>query len=117
MGSGFTSAASAFALPAAGTYGTMARNQIYGPGYGDVDLSVFKNFKITERFIVQFRTEIYNLFNRANLAPPNTFAAFAGPNAQNGFGQSFDTIGDFNGAPGIGPGEPFNVQFALKLIF
>ena len=107
----------AFALPAPGTYGTMARNQIYGPGYGDVDLSVFKNFKITERFIVQFRTEIYNLFNRANLAPPNTFAAFAGPNAQNGFGQSFDTIGDFNGAPGIGPGEPFNVQFALKLIF
>jgi hypothetical protein len=63
----------AFALPAPGTYGTMGRNQIYGPGYGDVDLSVFKNFKIIERFIVQFRTEIYNLFNRANLAPPNTF--------------------------------------------
>ena len=53
----------------------------------------------------------------ANLAPPNTFAAFAGPNAQNGFGLSYDTIGDYNGAPGIGPGEPFNVQFALKLIF
>jgi hypothetical protein len=52
----------------------------------------------------------------ANLAPPNTFN-FAGPNAQNGFGQSITTIGDFGGAPGIGPGEPFNVQFALKLIF
>jgi len=30
---------------------------------------------------------------------------------------SADTIGDYNGAPGIGPGEPFNVQFALKLVF
>jgi len=44
-------------------------------------------------------------------------SALAGPNAQNGFGLSFDTIGDFNGAPGIGPGEPLNVQFAMKVIF
>ncbi|PYV64809.1 MAG: hypothetical protein DMG97_33910 [Acidobacteria bacterium] len=106
----------AFGLPIPGTFGTMGRNQIYGPGYGAVDFSVFKNFQVTERFSMQFRTEMYNLFNGANLAPPNTFG-FAGPNAQNGFGQSYDTIGDYNGAPGIGPGEPFNVQFALKLIF
>ena len=31
--------------------------------------------------------------------------------------QSTDTIGDYNGAPGVGPGEPFNMQLALKLIF
>src|SRR2546430_12675544 len=42
-------------------------------------------------------------------SPPNTYN-FAGPNAQNGFGQSITTVGDFVGAPGIGPGEPFNVQ-------
>jgi len=106
----------AFALPAQGTFGTMGRNQLYGPGFKDVDFSVLKNFRISERFNLQFRTEIYNLFNWANFAPPNTFN-FAGPNAQNGFGQSVDTIGDAFGAPGIGPGEPFNVQFALKLIF
>lgn len=105
----------AFASPASGTYGTMRRNQIYGPGYGDVDLSVVDNIKVNERLTVQFRTEIYNLFNRMNLAPPNPL--FSGPNTQNGFGLSFDTIGDFNGAPGIGPGEPFNVQFGAKLIF
>jgi hypothetical protein len=104
----------AFALPASGTFGTMGRNQIYGPGYEDVDFSVLKSFRATERLTVQFRTEIYNLFNRLNLAPPN--AGFAGPN-EPGFGLSVDTIGDFFGAPGIGPGEPFNVQFALKLIF
>jgi hypothetical protein len=28
-----------------------------------------------------------------------------------------DTIGDFNGAPGIGPGEAFNMQLAIKVIF
>jgi hypothetical protein len=85
-------------------------------GYGDVDLAVFKNFKVNEQFTVQFRSEIFNLFNRVNLAPPFP-TGFAGPNAQNGFGVSADPIGDYNGAPGIGPGEPFNVQFALKLVF
>jgi hypothetical protein len=34
-----------------------------------------------------------------------------------GFGQVTDTIGDFNGAPGLGPGEQFNMQLAIKLIF
>jgi Carboxypeptidase regulatory-like domain/TonB dependent receptor len=106
----------AFALPAAGAYGAMRRDQIYGPGYADIDLAVFKNFKVNERFTVQFRSEIFNLFNRTNLAPPSPIG-FAGPNAQNGFGFSADTIGDYNGAPGIGPGEPLNVQFALKLVF
>ncbi len=105
----------AFALPAPGASGSMRRNQIYGPGYGAVDFSVVKNFKVTERLAVQFRSEIYNLFNRVNLAPPNN--SFAGPSVPNGFGQSYDTIGDYNGAPGIGPGEPLNVQFALKLVF
>jgi len=28
-----------------------------------------------------------------------------------------DTIGDFNGAPGLGPGEEFNMQLVIKLIF
>jgi len=32
-----------------------------------------------------------------------------------GFGQVNDTIGDFNGAPGLGPGEQFNMQLAVKL--
>jgi len=34
-----------------------------------------------------------------------------------GFGQVSDTAGDFVGAPGLGPGEPFNMQLAIKLIF
>jgi len=34
-----------------------------------------------------------------------------------GLGWVNDTIGDFNGAPGIGPGEAFNMQLAVKVIF
>jgi carboxypeptidase family protein len=100
----------AYANPAQGSFGTVARNSVYAPGFGDVDFSVLKNIPITERFRAQFRVEFFNLFNRVNLAPPS--GTIGG-----GFGQSSDTAGDFYGSPGIGPGEPFNVQFALKILF
>ena len=103
---------SAFQNPAQGTFGTVRRNSFYAPGYSDVDLSVFKNTKITERVTVQFRAEMFNLFNRTNFAPP----AF-GYVSSNGDFTLDDTIGDYNGAPGIGAGEPFNTQLALKVIF
>jgi hypothetical protein len=100
----------AFANPAPGTQGTSARNAFYGPGYASTDFSVIKNTKITERIGTQFRIEMYNLFNRVNLAPPSGTVG-------SGLGITADTIGDFNGAPGIGPGEAFNLQLALKIIF
>jgi hypothetical protein len=53
---------------------------------------------------------MFNLFNRVNLAPPS------GTNGS-GLGIAADTIGDYNGAPGLGPGEAFNMQLALKIIF
>ena len=100
----------AFVDPPAGQYGTTRRNQFYNPGYSDVDFSVFKDTPITERVKTQFRVEMFNLFNRTNLAPVG--APQAGETAVIG-----STIGTFDGAPGIGPGEPFNVQFALKVTF
>ncbi len=101
--------------PAAFTYGTSKRNAYVAPGYGDFDLSVFKNTKIGERVNTQLRLEMFNLFNRINFAPPlDSFQ----PNytTPSGF-QLYDTIGDFNGAPGIGAGEPFNMQVGLKVTF
>jgi hypothetical protein len=95
--------------PATGAFGTLSRNKYYGPGFGDVDLSVFKNIPIRERLKIQLRAEMFNLFNRVNFA--------SGPGAVNGDGTVRDTIGDFNGAPGIGPGEAFNLQLAAKIIF
>jgi hypothetical protein len=90
--------------------GNLRRNQIYGPGYSAVDMSVLKNIAITERVRAQFRVEFFNLFNHINLA--------SGVGATNpGNGDITDTIGDFNGAPGIGPGEAFNMQLGLKILF
>jgi hypothetical protein len=89
--------------------GNLGRNALYGPGFADVDLSVFKNIPLKERLKVQLRAEMFNLFNRKNMA---TGAGSVGSN-----GVVSDTIGDFNGAPGLGPGEPFNMQIALKVLF
>lgn len=87
----------------------IGRNKFHGPGFGDVDLSVFKNIPVRERFTVQLRAEMFNLFNRINFA--------SGPGSVNPNGTVTDTIGDFNGAPGIGPGEAFNMQLAAKIKF
>jgi hypothetical protein len=89
--------------------GNLSRNKFFGPGFSDVDLSVIKNIPFTERVRLQLRAEMFNIFNRINLA---SGAGSVGSNGVVG-----DTIGDFNGAPGLGPGEPFNVQLAAKIIF
>ena len=59
----------AFVLPAAGTYGNVARNSLRGPNLRVVDFSTVKNQQIG-RTVLQFRLEIFNLFNRNNFAPP-----------------------------------------------
>ena len=93
-----------------GSLGNLSRNKFYGPSFKDVDFSVFKNIPITERVKIQLRAEMYNLFNRINLA-----SGAGSVNGSNGI--ISDTIGDFNGAPGLGPGEPFNMQLVGKIIF
>jgi len=99
-----------FVNPANGAYGTIARNSIYGPGYTAVDLSVFKTIPIRNAVRAQVRLEMFNIFNRVNLAQP-------GSRVGGGLGRIGDTIGDSRGSPGIGPGEPFNTQLAVKLLF
>jgi hypothetical protein len=46
--------------------GSAGRNTLTGPGLANVDFAIFKNFRWGERYNIQFRWEIYNLFNRAN---------------------------------------------------
>ena len=102
-----------FAVPAAATYGNLGRNQVIGPGFGDVDLSLIKNTPLyKERVTAQLRVEMFNVFNRTNLAQPN-----ANLGAGTSFGTSTQTIGGEYGAPGIGSGEPYNTQLAVKILF
>jgi hypothetical protein len=67
---------SAFCLQPAGTLGNTPRNFLRGPAFANVDLSVVKNQPIGTRKL-QFRLEIFNLFNHANFGTP-TRTVFAG---------------------------------------
>ena len=101
----------AFAAPTPGTFGNLERNALYGPGFKSVDVSVFKTTKLSGGSSLQLRLEIFNLFNTIN---------WANPGAVLGTSTTFGVITNTrnaNNAPGIGAGEPFNVQLAAKVIF
>ena len=51
--------------------GTLGRNHFYGPGYGSWDTSLFKNFTLTERVKMQFRTEVFNVLNHPQYVNPD----------------------------------------------
>jgi hypothetical protein len=61
-----------FRVPALYTIGNGGRNILRGPGINNWDLAIFKNFRFTERFYLQFRAEAFNAFNHTQLNNPNT---------------------------------------------
>jgi hypothetical protein len=62
---------SQFAAPGSETnYGNLARNSIYGPGYTDIDTSLYKKFNLGEKMHLQVGVSAYNLFNHPNFAAP-----------------------------------------------
>ncbi len=60
----------AFVQPAFGTFGDLGRDSIFGPGLRNVDFSVSKNTRLTERLNLQLRAEFFNIFNHPNFALP-----------------------------------------------
>jgi len=71
----------AFTVPLAGTYGTLGRNTVIGPGLAEVDLSLEKSFNLSETVKATFRAEMFNVLNRANFGLPTTSALNANGNA------------------------------------
>jgi hypothetical protein len=72
----------AFIQPLPGTYGNVGRNILPGPSIIETDISAAKKFALSERLGLQFRGEIFNLFNHTNLNTPNPVvyaAATGGP--------------------------------------
>lgn len=61
----------AFAVPAVGVYGNTGRNAFRGPGYFDMNLSVARQFKLTERFGLQFRADAMSFTNTPHFNNPN----------------------------------------------
>jgi hypothetical protein len=104
------STSAAFVDAPLNTYSPTRRGQNYNPGYSAVDVAFFKTTQIVERVNAQFSVNVFNIFNRTNLAPVGL------PDAGEG-GTIGETIGPYLGNPAIGPGEPLNAEFALKIIF
>jgi hypothetical protein len=101
------------ALPCFNLRGNGGRNIINGPGLTSLDFSVFKNSyikRISEKFNVQFRAEIFNILNHANFAPPST------PTNTD----IFDGTGNLSSAAGLlnkTTTTSREIQFAVKVIF
>ena len=81
--------------------GTLGRNALIGPGARTVDLSLFKNFHLTERLRFEFRAEAFNLANHPVYSNPNTDI----------------TAGNFGQILGTTLFSERQVQFAAKLFF
>ncbi len=89
----------AFVPAATGTFGNIGRNSLRGPGYADVDASIFKDLFQGERFHAQFRAEAFNTLNRVNFANPVATVTSG-------------TYGQITSAS-----SPRVFQFGLKLLF
>jgi hypothetical protein len=97
---------SVFRAPAANTFGNVGRNAFAGPGFFNLDLSLFRKFRLTERFTAELRAESYNFTNTPQY-----------PNPDGGFGNA--TFGQITNA-GIGSsadGGSRQIQFGFRLLF
>lgn len=59
-----------YARPAAGTWGNLGRDSLWGPSLFDVDATLAKNFKIHENLTMQLLVQAYNVFNHVNYGEP-----------------------------------------------
>ncbi len=90
-----------------GRVGTLRRNTFTQPGIANWDILISKHTSLTERMKLEFRTEIFNAFNRVQFGTPGQLFANAGT-----FGQSTNQVGRPDGTSGAR-----QFQFALKLHF
>ena len=89
--------------------------QLPGPGFHRLDFSIFKDIPFTETRKLQFRTEIFNIFNHPNFNAPGF-----GGNGVVSIGGSTDWNNSHFGEIGStrdNPYDPRQIQFALKFIF
>jgi hypothetical protein len=89
-----------------GEFGNTGRSIFTGPPFSQLDLGLFKNFRIRERANIQFRAEAYNLPNDPSFTSLNTTVRF---DAQGRPSQAFGSI------TGAGPAR--SLSFGLKLTY
>jgi len=106
----------AFSLPANGAWGNLGRYIANGPGMYEIDSSLQKRFRITERLGLNFRAAAYNLFNHPIFANPSgSIGSLTGnpPSVSGSFGRITSIIN--KGA--VGSGAPRRIEFMLRAEF
>ena len=117
----------AFSIPAPGTFGNYVRNSLRGPTFNQVDLTLAKRFPITESANIEFRTEIFNLLNKANFSNPSVSLSNAlgsgtnklqpgDPYTAAAAGTTFGTLRS-TVSKTVGVGTNRQIQFALRINF
>jgi len=118
----------AFTPQPAGTPGNERNEALYGPHTRRADISVFKNFNVTEKVSAEFRAECYNISNTPNFQPPNSSITGWAPGPEHTATTPISVVGLLPGdiptsAGGFGvissdePNlNPRQFQFALKLL-
>jgi hypothetical protein len=89
-----------------GRFGNLGRNVVIGPGFNNTDLSLIKRTKLTETQMIEFRWEVFDLFNHANFGQPGRVVGTLN------FGQITNTR-----FPTGDSGSSRQMQFALKYKF
>ena len=107
----------AFAPVTEARFGNTAYNILYGPGFANWDFGIFRNFRVSERFTVQFRGEGLNFTNTPHFNNPGTNVSSYNPTLTNpltrygGFGEITST---FNGVGRDGFDER-QIRVGMKL--
>ncbi len=91
---------------AVGRFGNLGRNVVIGPGFRNTDIAITKNINLNEEVRLQFRTEIFDVFNHANFGPPGSVVGTPA------FGRIVSTR-----FPTGESGSSRQIQFALKMDF
>jgi hypothetical protein len=100
----------AFTRPADGSFGNLGRNALRLPGVRNVDTNLVKNFNFTETLRLQFRCEVFNLFNHPQVWGINT--SFSGDNPGSPISASAHTFGQANSYR-----DARTLQLALRFSF
>jgi hypothetical protein len=107
----------AFSVPPAGVFGNAGRNLLRGPNFAQLDLSIGKLTKLSERTSLQLRMDIFNLLDRTNFADPAGGLTCSGAvGVCSRFGQSFATVGNQLGGL-LGFGGPRQIQLSARFNF
>ena len=106
----------AFALPAKGTWGNAGRYLASGPGMYEIDSSLQKRFRVTERLSLNFRAAAYNLFNHPIYKNPSSSIGSLTGNPPSVSG-SFGRITGILNSGAVGTGAPRRIEFTFRAEF